>query len=46
MSLEVKVSLQKSRMDYVKNILDEIPILAKNPRKQDIFTRLQILEFY
>ena len=40
MSLEVKVSLQKGRMDYIKKILDQIPTLAENPRKQDIITRL------
>ena len=32
MSLEVKVALQKSRMDYIKKILDEIPQLTENPR--------------
>ena len=42
MSLEVKVALQKNRMDYIKKILDEIPQLTENPRKQDIVTRLQL----
>ena len=46
MSLEVKVALQKNRMDYIKKILDEIPQLTENPRKQDIVTRLQLLESY
>ena len=46
MSLEVKVALQKNRMDYIKKILDEIPQLTENPLKQDIVTRLQLLESY
>ena len=44
MSLEVKVALQK--MDYIEKILNEIPQLTENPRKQDIVTRLQLLESY
>ena len=46
MSLEVKVALPKRRMDYIEKILEEIPQLAENPRKQDIVTRLQLLESY
>ena len=44
MALEAKVSLQ--RIEYIKRILDESPALTENPRKQDINTRLQLLESY